>query len=125
MGVTLGTQTISTQLQRIAEQAALYPDMVFNNLYHKVNVDLLREAYRKTRKGGAPGLDKVTGKQYAANLEENLVNLSDRLREGTYLAPPVERIWIDKEDGKMRPISIPTFEDKLVQRAVVGIAGDL
>jgi RNA-directed DNA polymerase len=59
MGVTLGTQTISTQLQRIAAQAALYPDMVFNNLYHKVNKELLREAYRQTRKDGAPGLDKV------------------------------------------------------------------
>ena len=121
MGVTPGTPTISMQLQRIAEQAALYPDMVFNNLYHKVNVDLLREAYRKTRKGGAPGLDKVTAKQYAANLEENLEDLCKRLRKGTYIAPPVERIWIDKEDGKKRPISIPTFEDKVVQRAVVMI----
>ena len=58
MGVTLGALTISTQLQRIAEQAALYPGMVFDNLYHKVDVGLLREAYRKTRKDGAPGLDR-------------------------------------------------------------------
>jgi len=68
MGGTLGSQTISTQLQGIAEQAACYPDMVFNNLYHKINVDMLREAYRQTRKDRAPGVDKVTAKEYAENL---------------------------------------------------------
>lgn len=125
MGVTLGTQTVLTQLQRIARQATLYPDMVFNNLYYKVDVNLLREAYRQTRKDGAPGLDKVTAKQYAENLEENLEDLCKRLREGRYIAPLVERIWIDKEDGRKRPISIPTFEDKVVQRAVVMILQEI
>jgi RNA-directed DNA polymerase len=118
MGDTPGSQTVSTQLQGIAEQAARYPDMIFNNLYHRINVDLLREAYRQTRKDVAPGLDKVTAKQYAGNLEENLENLWNRLRTGTYKAPPVERVWIDKENGEKRPIGKPTFEDKIVQRAV-------
>ena len=118
MGGTPGPQTISTQLQGIAEQAACYPDMVFNNLYHKINVDMLREAYRQTRKDKAPGVDKVTAREYAENLDENLNNLRDRLKTGMYVAPPVERVWIDKENGKKRPIGKPTFEDKIVQRAV-------
>jgi group II intron reverse transcriptase/maturase len=118
MGDTPGSQTMSTQLQGIAEQAVRYPDTVFNNLYHKINLDLLREAYRQVRKGGSPGVDKVTAKEYAKNLEENLSDLRERLRWGTYVAPPVERAWLDKEDGRKRPIGKPTFEDKIVQRAV-------
>lgn len=118
MGGTLGPQTISTRLQGIAEQAVCYPDMVFNNLYHKIDVDLLMEAYRRTRKDVAPGVDKVTAQKYAENLEGNLRDLCERLRRGKYVAPPVERVWIDKEDGRKRPIGKPTFEDKIVQRAV-------
>ena len=118
MGDTPGSQTISTQLQEIAEQAVRHPDTVFNNLYHRINVDLLREAHRKVRKDVSPGVDKVTAKEYAKNLEENLSDLRERLRWGTYVAPPVERAWLDKEDGRKRPIGKPTFEDKIVQRAV-------
>lgn len=118
MGDTPGSQTISTQLQGIAEQAVRYPDTVFNNLYHKINLGLLREAYRQVRKDGSPGVDKVTAKDYAKNLEANLSDLRERLRWGTYIAPPVERAWLDKEDGGKRPIGKPTFEDKIVQRAV-------
>ena len=91
MGDTPGSQTISTQLQEIAEQAARYPGTVFNNVYHRVNVDLLRDAYSKVRKDVSPGVDKVTAKEYAKNLEENLRGLRDDLRWGTYVAPPVER----------------------------------
>ena len=118
MGDTRGSQTISTQLQEIAEQAVRHPDTVFNNLYHRINVDLLREAHRKVRKDVSPGVDKVTAKEYAKNLEENLSDLRERLRWGTYVAPPVERAWLDKEDGRKRPIGKPTFEDKIVHRAV-------
>jgi len=121
MGDTPGSQTISTKLQRIAEQAACYPGMVFDNLYHLIDEDFLREAYRLTRKDSAPGVDKVTAKQYAADLEANLRDLHERLRDNRYVAPPVERVWIDKEGGKKRPISKPCFEDKVVQRAVVMI----
>ena len=108
MGGTLGPQTISTRLQGIAEQAVRYPDMVFNNLYHKIDVDLLMEAYCRTRKDVAPGIDKVTAQEYAENLEGNLRDLCERLRRGKYVAPTVERVWIDKEDGRKRPIGKPT-----------------
>jgi group II intron reverse transcriptase/maturase len=121
MGDTPGSQTISTKLQRIATQAEHYPEMVFNNLYHLIDVAFLREAYRRTRKDRAPGVDKVTAKDYATNLEGNLRDLHERLRDNRYVAPPVERVWIDKDDGKQRPIGKPSFEDKIVQRAVVMI----
>lgn len=125
MGDTQGSQTVSTQLQRIAEQAAKYPDMIFNNLYHQINVDLLREAYRRTRKDSASGVDGITGTKYGRNLEENLQNLCNRLRDGNYKAPPVKRVWIDKENGKKRPIGMTTFEDKIVQRAVVMVLQEI
>ncbi len=121
MGDTPGSPTISMKLQRIAQQAQRYPEMVFNNVFHLIDHDFLREAYRRTRKSSAPGVDKVTAQQYAENLEEHLRDLQDRLRDNRYVAPPVERVWIEKEEGKKRPIGKPCFEDKIVQRAVVMI----
>jgi len=77
-------------------------------------------AYHRTRKDGAAGIDDITGKQYAENLHDNLQRLLDRLKSGTYKAPPVKRKHIPKgTKGETRPIGIPTFEDKIVQRAVV------
>ncbi len=121
MGDTPGSPTVSMQLQRIAQQAQRYPQMVFNNVFHLIDCDFLLEAYRLTRKNSAPGVDKVTAKQYAEHLDDNLRDLHERLRDDRYVAPPVERVWIEKEDGKKRPISKPCFEDKIVQRAVVMI----
>ena len=118
MGDTLRSQTVSTKLQEIAQQARQHPDRVFTTLAHLMDVDFLREAHRRISKKGAPGLDKITAEEYGENLEENLADLHERLRSGCYKAPPVERVWIDKEDGKKRPIGKPTFEDKIVQRAV-------
>jgi group II intron reverse transcriptase/maturase len=109
------------KLQRIAKQAQRYPEMVFNNVFHLIDRDFLLEAYRQTRKNSAPGVDQVTAKQYAENLDDNLRDLHERLRDNRYVAPPVERVWIEKEDGKKRPIGKPCFEDKIVQRAVVMI----
>jgi hypothetical protein len=86
-------------------------------------VDFLREAYRRTRKDAAPGADGVTAAEYAMNLEENLQNLYERMRGGRYEAPPVRRAWLDKEDGSKRPIGVPQFEDKIVQRAVSMLLG--
>ena len=121
MGDTPGSQTISMKLQRIAQQAAKYPDMVFNNVYHLIDLEFLYEAHGLGRKDAAPGVDKVTAKQYAEDLDANLRNLHERLRCNRYVAPPGERVWIDKEGGKKRPISKACFEDKIVQRAVVMI----
>ena len=110
--------TVSTKLQRIAAQAADYPQLVFTTLAHLIDVEFLREAFHRINKRSSPGLDKVTARQYAEDLEENLVDLHERMRSGLYKAPPVVRVWLEKEDGKRRPIGKPTFEDKIVQRAV-------
>jgi group II intron reverse transcriptase/maturase len=94
--------------------------MVFTTLSHHIDMDWLREAYRRTRKDGAVGVDGQTAQEYAANLEENLRSLLERFKSGRYVAPPVRRVHIPKGDGKQtRPIGIPSFEDKVLQRAVV------
>jgi RNA-directed DNA polymerase len=110
---------VSTRLRRIAELARQAPSMVLTNLAHYIDGDLLREAYRRTRKDGAPGVDGQTAGGFSENLEENLRRLEHQLKTGSYRAPPVRRVHIPKGDGsKTRPIGIPTFEDKVLQRAV-------
>jgi group II intron reverse transcriptase/maturase len=79
----------------------------------------MRRAYELTRKDGAVGVDGQTAAAYAANLEANLRDLLERLKSGRYRAPPVRRQYIPKADGSQRPLGIPTFEDKLAQRAIV------
>jgi RNA-directed DNA polymerase len=111
--------SISTKLDRIATLAKQAPEMAFTSLSHHIDVDWLREAYRRTRKDGATGVDGQTATEYATHLEDNLRSLLDRAKSGTYRAPPVRRVHIPKGDGSQtRPIGIPTFEDKVLQRAV-------
>ena len=78
----------------------------------------MREAYRLTRKDGAPGIDGVMAEDYEADLEANLLDLLERIKSGHYRAPPVRRAYIPKADGSQRMLGIPTFEDKVAQRAV-------
>ena len=114
-----GPGTISTRLQRVAKLAREAPDMAFTSLAHHIDIEFLHEAYRRTRKSGAPGVDGRTADEYEAQLEANLRSLHERLKSGNYRAPPVRRVHIPKGDGrKTRPIGIPTFEDKILQRAV-------
>lgn len=110
--------TVSTKLQRIATLAREAPDMGITSLSHHIDLDWLREAFRRTRKDGAPGIDGKTGADYEENLEANLQDLLDRAKSGRYRAPPVRRVHIPKDRGGTRPIGIPTFEDKVLQRAV-------
>jgi group II intron reverse transcriptase/maturase len=105
-------------LNRIAMLAKKNPEMSFTSLAHRIDLSLLREAFRRIKKGGAAGVDKVTAADYVVDLDRNLYNLHQRLRRGQYVATPVKRIWIEKENGKQRPIGIPAFEDKIVQKAV-------
>jgi RNA-directed DNA polymerase len=114
----LSSPTVTPKLQRLAEQAARDPGRVFTTLAHLIDADFLREAYRQTSKSSAPGIDGVTANRYAEHLDDNLRDLYERLRSGRYQAAPVERVWIEKDDGGWRPIGKPAFEDKIVQRAV-------
>lgn len=119
MGETSSSQTVSTKIERIAKLAREMPDRPLTTLAHHIDMDWLREAYRRTRKDGARGVDGQSAEQYAERLEDNLRSLLDRAKSGTYRAPPVRRVHIPKGDGtQTRPIGIPTFEDKVLQRAV-------
>jgi RNA-directed DNA polymerase len=111
---------VSTLQQRIAELAREKPEMAFTSLAHLIDIFWLHEAYNRTRKDGAAGVDGQTGKDYEANLEGNLQSLLDRAKSGTYVAPPVRRVHIPKAGSvtETRALGIPTFEDKVLQRAV-------
>ena len=149
MGDTQRSQTISTKSREIARTVACNsrpiewgqppvltggsslikiellaqnnPELVFTSVVHRIDFDLLKQSFRKIRKSKSAGVDKVTAKEYAENLDQNLYNLYERLRRGQYVASPVKRIWIDKEGGKKRPIGIPVLEDKIVQKAAAAI----
>jgi group II intron reverse transcriptase/maturase len=112
---------VSTKQERIAALAKQSPEMAFTSLAYLMDIDWLKEAYRRTRKDGAVGVDGVTAEEYEQDLEGNLQSLLDRAKSGTYKAPPVRRVHIPKggSSTETRPLGIPTLEDKLLQRAVV------
>jgi len=119
MGETSDSPTVSTKLERIASMAKAMPGVQLKTLAHHIDVDWLREAYRRTRKDGARGVDGQGAEEFAEKLEDNLRLLLERAKSGAYRAPPVRRAHIPKGDGsRTRPIGIPTFEDKVLQRAV-------
>ena len=116
----LKDEDVSTRRRRIAELARESPELGFTSLNHLIDIDWLREAYRLTRKNGAPGVDGQTAREYEENLEANLQDLLRRVKTGTYREPPVLRVHIPKGTGKeTRPIGMPTFEEKILQRAIV------
>jgi RNA-directed DNA polymerase len=112
---------MSTKDQRIAELARERPEMAFTSLAHLIDHEWLFHAFNKTRLDGATGVDGQSGTDYEADLMDNLRSLLDRAKSGTYIAPPVRRAYIPKagSPSEKRPLGIPTFEDKLLQRAVV------
>jgi RNA-directed DNA polymerase len=113
---------VSTKQQRIAELAQQAPQMGFTSLNHHLDRYWLAEAYRRTRKDAAPGVDGQTAEAYGSGLTlmGKLESLLDRAKSGTYRAPPVRRVRIPKGTGnETRPLGIPTLEDKILQRAVV------
>ena len=112
---------VLTKQRRIAYLARQSPEMGFTSLAYLMDLDWLKEAYRRTRKDGAVGVDGVTAEEYEQDLEGNLQRLLDRAKSGTYKAPPVRRVHIPKggSTSETRPLGIPTLEDKLLQRAVV------
>lgn len=118
MAGTLRSGTSSTKLAQIAKLAREHPERAFSSVHHVIDVEFLREAHRRTRKDAAAGVDGLQAEEYGRRLESNLAALNERFHKGTYYAPPVKRVHIPKGDGRTRPIGIPTFEDKILQRAV-------
>ena len=116
---TLDRELISLKQQKSAELARTAPQMVLLTLAHHMDLMWLEEAYRRTRKDSAVGVDGVIAEAYEERLLENLSELLERFKSGRYRAPPVRRVHIPKAGTtKRRPIGIPTLADKILQRAV-------
>jgi group II intron reverse transcriptase/maturase len=97
----------------------------FTALMHHITVDLLRESFLALKRHAAPGVDGVEWRDYEAGLEGSLQDLHKRVQHGTYRALPVRRRFIQKTDGKQRPLGITALEDKIVQRAVATVLGSI
>jgi group II intron reverse transcriptase/maturase len=109
-------------LDRVRKIAESDKTVRFTNLMHQVhNIDRLRKAYFAMKRSASAGVDGETWKSYGENLENNLQELSERLKRGGYRAKPVRRVFIAKADGKQRPLGVPVLEDKIVQRATVEV----
>lgn len=113
-------------LERIGEVARRDKKVRFTTLMHHVyNLDTLRGAYFGLKRDAAPGVDGETWREYGEQLEDNLKDLSERLKRGAYRAKPVRRVLIPKPDGGMRPLGVTTLEDKIVQRATVEVLNQI
>jgi len=113
---------LQSALQRIRQAACRDKGSRFTALWHHVyDIDRLREAYFNLKRHAAPGVDGETWQHYSEGLENNLRDLSSRLKRGAYRAKPVRRVYIPKTDGRQRPLGVTALEDKIVQRATVEV----
>jgi len=100
------SETVSTKLHQLSEQARRHPERVFTTLHHLIDVEFLHEAFLRLRKNAASGVDNMTAAEYAEGLADRLSDLHLRVHENRYRAQPVRRVWIAKEDGKRRPLGV-------------------
>jgi RNA-directed DNA polymerase len=120
MNDTQRSEYVYTVQQRIAKLARERPHECFTALNHYLTLDWLKVAYARGKPDSAPGVDGQSWADYGKQLEENLQSLLNRVKGGSYFAPPVKRVHIPKGDGKeTRGIGMPTIEDKVLQRAMV------
>jgi len=111
---------VLTKQNRIAEIAKKYQDKSLVSLHHHMDMDWMQEAFKNIKPNTSPGVDGQTLAMYEENLEHNLQDLLERAKSGSYVAPPVKRVYIPKGNGReQRPIGIPTVEDRILQRAVL------
>ena len=114
-----------TGLERIAHRAQAAPHERFTALAHHLTAEFLRDTYDQMNRRGAPGMDRVRMATYGQHLEDRLADLVVRLKRGAYQAPLVRRTYIPKagNPAKLRPLGIPTVEDRLLPAAVVRMLG--
>ena len=116
---------VSQGLAGVRKAAQEHKEMKFTALLHHLTVDLLRESFYSVKRKAAPGVDGVTWQEYETGLENRLVDLHGRVHRGTYRAWPSRRVYIQKEDGRQRPLGVAAVEDKIVQQAVVTILNQI
>jgi RNA-directed DNA polymerase len=112
-------------LDRVRQAARKDKQLRFTALLHHVTVDLLRSSYSDLKRRAAAGVDGVTWQAYGDGLEERLSDLHGRIHRGAYRAQPSRRVWIDKDDGRKRPLGIAALEDKIAQAAVVQVLNSI
>jgi RNA-directed DNA polymerase len=115
---TQSRESMSQALERIRKVARERKQEKFTALFHHISIGLLEESFFELQENAAPGVDRLTWKDYDADLERNLTDLHDRVHRGAYRALPSRRVYIPKPDGRQRPIAVAALEDKIVQRAV-------
>ncbi len=118
---TQSRESVSQALDRIRKAARERKKEKFTALYHHISTDLLEAAFTELKKDAAPGVDRLTWKDYEANLERNIADLHNRVQRGAYRALPSRRVYIPKPDGRQRPLAVAALEDKIVQRAVAAL----
>ncbi len=109
---------MKTKILRIAEISKNNPKEIFTSIYHLINKDLLMMCHKELSGNKAVGIDKQTKQEYEVNLEENLIKLTEKLKNKSYKPSPVRRVNIPKANGKTRPLGISNYEDKIVQLAL-------
>ena len=118
---TQGRARVSQALQRVRQAARLRKKEKFTALFHHISIDLLRESFLALKRNAAPGVDELTWRTYAQDLDQNLTDLAARVHRGAYRALPSRRTYIPKADGKERPLAVAALEDKIVQKATVAV----
>src|SRR5213083_1371857 len=118
---TQSRASASQALERIRKVATERKKERFTTLFHHIDTDLLEEAFYELAQNAAPGVDRMTWKDYEADIERNLEDLHSRLHRGAYRALPSRRVYIPKPDGRQRPLAIAALEDKIVQRATAAV----
>ncbi len=115
---TQSRESLQQALDRIRQAARRDKQQQFTALWHHVyNLERLEKAYKGLNRKAAAGVDRITWQEYGENLEEDLEDLSGRLKRGAYQARPVRRTYISKSDGRQRPLGVTALEDKIVQSA--------
>ena len=113
-------RNVNSALDRVRQAAEKDRKLKFTALLHHIyDCSRLREAYESLKREAVAGVDGETWRHYGQNLEENLLDLSERLKRGAYRAKPVKRVYIPKSDGRQRPLGVTALEDKIVQKSTV------
>lgn len=118
-------ESVSSRLERVRQRAEAHKEEAFVSLFHHLKVPLLRESFYALKRKATPGLDGVNWYQYERTLEKRLPELQDELHKGSYRATPAKRTYLEKPDGRKRPLGVQAVEDKMVQMACVKLLNEV